>query len=84
MPGRRQINALSLKPQSRPFLFKRASGSSCPPALKWAPHGQPSKPLQLPLVANTQQVVFFDTLALLQKGNLDYVAGRGVVTLNRD
>ncbi len=27
---------------------------------------------------------FFDALALLQKGNLDYVAGRGVVALHRD
>ena len=27
---------------------------------------------------------FFDAPALLQKGNLDYVAGRGVVALHRD
>ena len=27
---------------------------------------------------------FFEALALLQKGNVDYVAGRGVVALHRD
>ena len=27
---------------------------------------------------------FMDALALLQKGNLDYIAGRGVVALHRD
>ena len=27
---------------------------------------------------------FFEALALLQKGNVDYVAGRGVIALHRD
>ncbi|WP_155159592.1 hypothetical protein [Sansalvadorimonas verongulae] len=33
---------------------------------------------------NTWYPRFFEALALLQKGNIDYVAGRGVVALHRD
>ena len=34
--GLETANALSLEPQGWSFLFKKASDSSCPPALKWA------------------------------------------------
>ncbi len=35
-------------------------------------------------ILNKWYPLFFDALALLQKGSLDYVAGRGVVALHRD
>ena len=74
--------ALSVQESITLFL----SSCSCPPALKWAPHGQPSEPLRLPFVANTQQVVspVLWCAGVATKGNLDYVAGPGVVTLNQD
>ena len=33
---------------------------------------------------NTRHSRFMNALALLQQGNLDYIAGRGVVALHRD